>query len=366
MGIAKSLRKSGRLSMLAKGLADVFSKLNEDDSENEYLKQVADTKQKVGGRFQPQPNQEKAGMIGNVVDDPFMQLGSDLRRQTAIGPSFKDDFFQGGPSMRRETALQNIEREPNEKVDFNKAGSQSLTDIAEFVMSSLGKKGVDPNLMKSAVEGLSLYRSSLIPGKEETPKLHELSEGERLVDATGKVIVDSQKKDKGVSVNDKFKGISGKGYWEVDYSDPANPQMKWVENKDYKSDAVGGGDEYKDPSKLLGDISEAISKVQLIKSAKQGKDGLFTVPDPYGLGTYQLNQEELTTLKEQVKNRYTSEAVTLTTQQGLQSAVEDIRSILDKNGKNLEGAIAKFKELNPDIDEDQLRILEDYFTLLLL
>jgi hypothetical protein len=338
MGIAKSLRKSGHLSMLAKGLADIFNKLNEDDSENEYLRQVADTKQKVSGRFQPQPNQEKAGMIGNIVDDPFMQLGGELRRNTG---------------------LQNIERQPNEKVDFDKAESQSLNDIAELILSGLGKK-VDPNTMKTAVEGLNLYRSSLIPKKKEPLDLMSIDQGDVVIDKkTGKEVYKNPPKKE---EEDNQWGFSAKGYWERQN----DGSIKYVPNKDYKSDAAGTGDDYKDPSKLIGDISEAISKVQLIKSAKQGKDGLFSVPDPYGLGTYQLNQEELTTLKEQVKNRYTSEAVTLTTQQGLTDAVEDVRAILNKNGKNLDDALAKFKELNPDIDDDQLRILEDYFTLLLL
>jgi hypothetical protein len=351
MGIAKSLRKSGYLSMLASGLADVLNKMNEDDSENEYLRQVADTKQKVSGRFQPQPNADKKAMID----------------------SLSDPFFQGGPPMRRELAMKNVQQEPDTvQPDLNAAGNQSLNDIADFVISNLGKKNVDPNTMKSAVEGLSLYRSSLIPPKPEKKNLKAVNPEFNVIDEnTGQIIIPGKEKKNNVKVGDQFKGVSARGYYEVDYSDPNNPGLKWVPNPDYKVGGSGKGkdDEYKDPSKLIGEVSEAISKVQMIKSAKPNKSGNYSVPDPYGLGTYELTQQELTTLKEQVKNRYTSEAVTLYTQQGLTNAVEDIRAILNKTGKtteNLPKALAKFKELNPDVTDDQLRILEDYFTLELL
>jgi hypothetical protein len=349
MGIAKSLRKAGYLSMLGKGIGDVLNKMATDDAMNQYLQSVAETKKKVGSRFEPQPNADK----------------------TAMTDAMFDPFFQGGPPMRRELAMQNVQQAPDTvQPNLKAAGNQSLNDIADFVISSLGKKNVDPNTMKSAVEGLSLYRSSLIPPKEEKPKLYEINENEGLYDATGKEIVSPRKKNN-VKVGDQFKGVSARGYYEVDYSDPNNPGLKWVPNPDYKVGGSGKGkdDEYKDPSKLIGEVSEAISKVQMIKSAKQNKSGNYSVPDPYGLGTYELTQQELTTLKEQVKNRYTSEAVTLYTQQGLTNAVEDIRAILNKTGKtteNLPKALAKFKELNPDVTDDQLRILEDYFTLELL
>lgn len=345
MGIAKSLRKAGRLGSFASGLKAALGELNKDDSLDQYLQLVGDLRNKIGQRFDPRANKDKISMTDATFNDPFLMSQS--------------------PDMR-EMLLQNIEREPDKvAADTETASRESLTDIANFVIDSLGKyPDVSADIKSSALSGLDLFRQSKIPGKKEKPELFEISETEGLYDATGKEIVPPRKKPGSTKVTDKFKGISAKGYWEVDDSDPANPQLKWIDNPSYKPDVVGG-DNYADFSGLIGELNEGIGRIQLIKSAKS-KDGKFTVPDPYGLGTYELTQDELTTLKEQVKKQYSDKAIKLTTQQGLNPAVEDVRKILKANGNDLEAAIDKFKELNPGFTDDQIRILTDYFTLFLL
>jgi len=343
MGIAKSLRKSGRLGQFAKGLSDVFNQLAGDDSLEEYLKEVARTKGMIKGRYDYQPNKEKQSAVESTFSDPFL--------------------FGGQDNLRRTTALDNLDQMPDTELNPD-ANKKALGDIAEFVLTSLANQKVKPEIKSSAISGLDLFRQAMTPGTKEKSKLFELSAGERLVDETGKVIVPGEDKKKDLKLTDQFKGISAKGYWEVDYSDPDNPQLVWKANPDYKSDA-DANDSYADFSKLIGEVSEGIGKIQLIKTAKSNKEGMFTVPDPYGLGTYELTQEELTTLKEQVKNQYTDKAVTLVTQQGLDPAVKDIRKLLKAHDNDLDKSIEAFKKLNPEFSEDQIRILKDYFTLFL-
>lgn len=345
MGIAKSLRKAGRLSSFGKGLSDVLNSITQEDSLDQYLQLVNQKAGDIRGRFEGQPNPERQSMFESTFNDPFL-----------MGRSGGD----------REFLLQNILNEPGKTPD-PMANKKALGDIAEFVLSSLGKKGIDENLKQSSISGLDLLRQSLAPDKKAGPKLKGINPEYDVYDeTTGKLVKEGDQKPTTMKTGDKFKGISAKGYWEVDNSDPANPQLKWIENEDYKPDPTGKDDSYADFSKLIGEVGEGIGKINLIKTAKQdSKSKLFNVPDPFGLGNYELTQEELNTLKEQVKTIYSDKAITLVTQQGLQPAVEDMRLILKKENNNINKAISKFKELNPDFTPDQIRILKDYFTLFL-
>jgi len=343
MGIAKSLRKAGRLSSFGKGLSDVLNSITQEDSQEKYMELVNQVANKMKGRFEGQPNPERQSMSESTFEDPFLTSRS---------------------GMSRDLMLKNIMNEP-EKTPDPMANKKALGDIAEFVLSSLGKKGVDENIKQSAISGLDLFRQSLAPDKKQTKLKGINPEYDVYDETTGKLVKEGDQKTAGMKPGDKFKGISAKGYWEVDNSDPANPQLVWKDNPDYKPDPTGK-DSYADFSKLIGEVGEGIGKINLIKTAKQdAKSKLYSVPDPFGLGNYELTQEELNTLKEQVKTIYSDKAITLTTQQGLQPAVEDIRKLLKKENNNLDKAMKKFSEFNPDVTPDQIRILKDYFTLFL-
>lgn len=327
MGIAKSLRKSGRLSSFAQGLSSVLNSLSQDDSLEQYLQQVDSVRSKIGKRFTSDPYADRTTEV-DENEMSFDILGDIGANQTG---------------------------------DYAGANQKSLGDIADFVMKSLGSK-VDQNVKSSALSGLDLFRQSMTPPQKKPGEIKAVNP-EYDVYQDGKMIKAGDKKS---GPKKEFKGISAKGYWEVDNSDPANPQLKWIENEDYKADPTGKDDSYADFSRLIGEVGEGIGKINLIKTAKQNeKSKLFQVPDPFGLGNYELTQEELNTLKEQVKTIYSDKAITLVTQQGLQPAVEDIRAILKKENNDINKAITKFKELNPDFTPDQIRILKDYFTLFL-
>lgn len=322
MSIAKSLRKSGRLAMFSKGLGNLLNSLNQDDSLDEYLKAAAQTQNKIKKRFTSDP------VIDKTTETDENGISFDVLGD--IGADFTGNYE-----------------------DANRGG---LSDIADFVMKNLGND-VPANVKESALSGLDLTRQSMNKAtpKKEAEKLYEIGVNEGLYDASGKEIVPPREK----KPEEKY---YKEGAWVLDEND----ELVWEPNENYKPPDPTGDDYYKDPTRLQGEVQEAISKISLIKSAKAGPDGMFKVPDPYGLGVYELTQEELTTLKEQVKNRYKSETNQLVKSQGLDDAVEDIRKLLKAHESDLDKSIEKFKELNPDYDKKKLQILKDYFTLELL
>lgn len=345
-GFAQAVRRSNRLEPFKKGLENFVNNLQQESALDEFLKGVSGTKNKIGSRFEMQPNAEKQSMIETTEDDPFLQFGNQFRRSSA---------------------LNNLNLTPD-TVNDPQANQKAIGDIAEFVMQELGKrKNLPEGTYEDALQGLDLFRQSKVPG-EKKRNLEKLSEGQILIDTdTGKEISKNPKTDKGKA---KEFGFSAKGYWQAQ----DDGSFKFIANPDYKPSYVGGKeDELPDYSKQLGELNEAISKIKMMKMAKQDPSTkLYKVADPNSLGQYDLTGEELTTAKEQVKKQYSNVPITMITQQGLQNAVGDIKKILSKQGNgvptldNLEEALQQFKKINPNYTDDDIRLLNDYFTFFLL
>jgi len=345
MGIAKSLRKANNLNQFAQGLGAVLNHYLGDKSMSDLMNAVTDVGKKMESRFQPQPGPEKINMMNNQLTDPFLQS-----------------------PVREEAALNNVQNTPNTAINEN-APQQSKGDIANFILSQIGKN-VPADQLNEALTGLKLKRESLLPPETEKMDLFATDPTKDVFDEkTGKLIRPGKEKPEKKT---KYRDFSQKGYWDV--TDPDNPV--WVPNKNYKPESTGTGDKYSDPTKLLGKVNEAIAKIQMMKKAKfNPKTGYFDVPDPYGVGFLEMTQDELTQVKNQVKSGFEAEALDLINSQGLQDAVKDIDQILitdpktgktrDRSSKNLDSALKKFLELNPDF-KDSEDILRDYFRFKLL
>jgi hypothetical protein len=352
-GFAQAVRRSNRLEPFKRGLENFVNNLQQESALDEFLKEVAGTKTKVGSRFDLQPNAEKNQMINNTETDPFLQFGN---------------------QFRRETALNNINATPN-TVNDPRANQKAMGDIAEFVMQEIGKRrNLPEGSFNQALQGLDLFRQSKTTPEKKRNTV-KVREGESVFDVeTGKELFGRNKTEKPPTVESKFKGISARGYWSVEQDDQGNPSLKWNDNPNFKPSYVGGKeDNLPDYSKQLGDLNEAISKIKMMKMAKQDKStGLYKVADPNSLGQYDLTAEELTTAKEQVKKQYSNVPITMITQQGLQNAVGDVKQILSKKGDgkpsldDLDDALQQFKQLNPNYTDEDIRLLNDYFTFFLL
>lgn len=254
--------------------------------------------------------------------------------------------------------------------NYNDAMRDSKLEIADFFNSQLANKNIPEDKLRLALSGLNATLGSFQkdPGefKEVDPYKDIMNTG------TGQIV--RQGKQKEETFNNLFDGNSSEGYWKNGKDEQGNPTREWIKNPNYVPKSSGSGDGKDpndfDPTKPLSKIKEVITKIKGIKTAKKDpKTGLYKVPDPNNLGFYDATKEELDGLKEQFKAQYVSDANEMV--KGMESAVEDVRTILDKlpGGRSLENlpkALETFLKLNPDYDELDKDILNNWFTVFLL
>lgn len=312
---------------IANAVGNFLQRLTQKQAMDDYVKLVSGLNQRIKGRFQPSNKVQSSNPDGT--------------------------------------------QKPPETVDTNEALRLGQQDIGNFIIQSMGNQNISPDVLSKALTGLNTTLSSFQKPKRN---LFQADPTKDVYDEnTGELI--SKGEDKPMDFSKIFDGNSEKGYWKNSKDDQGNVKREWIANPDYKPEKTGGngsgsdGEDRKDHSKTLGKLREAITKLRGIKTAKQDpKTKLFKIPDPNNLGFYDATQEELTGLKEQFKRQYVNDAVTLIQEQGLQSAVEDVRAILDKTGKdekNLQSALNEFMRINPDYDATDRDILDAWFTFFL-
>lgn len=191
------------------------------------------------------------------------------------------------------------------------------------------------------------------PGEPIQPDIRSFNPTNELVDFnTGETVREGTPKQKQTNIN-----FSARGYWDV--SDPKNP--KWIPNPEYR---LSKEDEQPDYSRLIGEVNEGIETIRNLNKTAQFEGDNVSFTD--GSDQFNMTVQQFKAYKEKKKNPFKQPALQMINQQGLDNAVKDIRQLLKSEG-SLDAALSKFIELNGDsFDDEDIRLLRDYFTLLTL
>lgn len=355
MGVAKSLRKSGHLSLFAQGLGSIIDNLVGDRSIDDLIKNINKTGEDIESRFEPRLDPTKTDMTHNYLTGPFFR-----------GAKTQDQF-----NLRKSAGS------PENKVDYEAGGQESYRDLIEFIKSQIGKD-VDPTQLQQGITALEMQIESYLPGEKEDKKGYtgETKEGYWKVKDDGSLeyIANPNYKEKA----DKKRVKYGDNVYEV-----VDGEIDW-ENPVYKipkKTKTGEGTTSEYPDVNVTDINLAIKKIDMLKGAKFDEEtNTYEVADDSKRGTfYNLSRDDLRNEIEKEKIKVGKKVADALKDQGLisggddgagDSAVGDIRAILDKLSggekrrlSDLQEAMEIFKKMNPDFNDDLLYLLERYFTL---
>lgn len=323
--------------------------------------------------------------IGNSIDAVLSKIAQDeamkqllqqtsrtnkkiKKNLTSFDDPVKDATWETDNNGIETQTLGNIGTNPGG--NYNDAMRDSKLEVANFFNSQIANRNIPEDKLRLALSGLNATLGSF---QRDPGEYKEVDPYKDIMNTnTGQIV--RQGKQKEETFNNIFDGNSDKGYWKNGKDEQGNPTREWIKNPNYVPEKSGSGSNSKDPNdfdptKPLSKVKEVITKINGIKTAKlDKKTGLYKVPDPNNLGFYDATKEEMEGLKEQFKAQYVSDANEMV--KGMESAVEDIRTILDKSGgrtlENLPKALETFMKLNPDYDELDKDVLNSWFTLFLL
>ena len=323
MGIATDLRESGYLQPLSSGIRRYIDGLRKERS----LKKLIESQGKA---------QADIGAIGSSFDTPGFER---FNQRTQQMDQMENPYFG----------------------DFGKQTEGVRSGFIESLLPEM--ENLEPGQINLAMDSIESLIGANQPAPTPETKYSKYGQNVYEQGPTGEVdFEDPAYTIPGVepTTETKYKKYGRNVYevgedGEVDFTKPAYTVPK---------EAGTDEDELPDYSKLLGEVNEGISNLEnLISTAEWDGDNVsFTV----GSDVYDMTKDQYIAFKEKTKNRYKGSAVHLLNEQGLDDAVEDVRALITKEG-SLEKALSKFAELNGDqFNDEDLRILRDYFTLMSL
>lgn len=163
------------------------------------------------------------------------------------------------------------------------------------------------------------------------------------------------------------------GYLNGDEKIITRKQYSAKDDKSGNGKGSGSGEDstYGDYSKQLGELNKGKAEIEAKKKemysnpVSEDNKQFYTVKNSYG-DSMMLTPEEARAEIDKVKSKYIGTAISLINQQGLDDIVVTIREAL-KKGASLETVMNNLAKLpGTELDKADMRILNDYFTLMRL